>query len=182
MTYGPERIVFIRHAMPHVDSSIDPGAWMLSDEGAAAARTMRTRVDEAMTIASSPERKSIETVALATDRSTHAIRVFEGFREIDRDESVSPDFREARRAWIAGDRDHRHSSWESSKAASERFSAALSQITTDTAIIGTHGMVLTNWLVSIGLLPTGRTAVEFWEQLSFPTEVRIRRNPQPMWW
>lgn len=148
------RVRFVRHAMPLVDAQRAPADWDLTREGEAEAAAPRLRLrrltpDASAVIVSSPERKAVQTVALATERPTDSIRTDAGFREIDRHETVSEDFRDARRAWIAGELDARHSNWESPQHAADRMDAALRSANAQTVIVGTHGMVLTAWLISV---------------------------------
>ena len=75
-------------------------------------------------------------------------------------------------AWVEGRLDGRHEGWESPEVAAARFhDGVLAHATGGPLVIGTHGMVLTAWLVSIGRLAPGPAAGEFWSGLRFPDVV-----------
>lgn len=79
-------IHLVRHAMPQVCTDLAPDAWALSAEGARAARELRGTLPSDATVVSSPERKAIETVRLATARDP---MVRAQFAEVDRPGSRS---------------------------------------------------------------------------------------------
>ncbi|MFC7790324.1 hypothetical protein ACU045_15215 [Microbacterium sp. MAHUQ-60] len=70
---------------------------------------------------SSPERKSVQTVALALGLPESAVATAASFREVDRVERVHDGFSDARGAWIAGRLDARNEGWEIPDAAVRRF-------------------------------------------------------------
>lgn len=158
--------------MPRVDAAKAPDLWELSPAGVATARAHPVQAAEA-TIMSSPERKALRTTALMTASDEAALGVDARFREVDRLERVHDDFRAARAAWIAGELDSRHHGWETPDAAARRFHEGLAAHTADHLIVGTHGMVLTAWLVAQGQVQPGVAAVAFWEALDFPAVVEI---------
>ncbi|MFD5214863.1 histidine phosphatase family protein [Microbacterium sp. NPDC058345] len=165
------RITFVRHAMPVVDDGLAPAAWSLSAEGAVAASALDLPTD-AVAVAS-PERKAVQTIALARRVATEDIATEARFREVDRVEAVHDDFRDARRAWVAGALDARHTGWEHPHAAAHRFHEGLLAHPADHLIVGTHGMVLTAWMVAQGLIPPGEAATAFWEALPLPAVVEL---------
>ncbi|MGX1791786.1 NUDIX domain-containing protein [Microbacterium sp. NPDC055312] len=165
------RITFVRHAQPDVDPSLDPSAWPLSSSGATAAAALDLNAGPCTVISTSPERKAADTV-MAAVRSERML-VDPRFREVDRVESVHDGFRDARRAWIGGRLDERHEGWETPNAAARRFHEGLLTHQAEHLIVGTHGMVLTAWMVGQGLIPSGDAAVEFWEQLRFPEVIEL---------
>lgn len=73
---------------------------------------------------------------------------------------------EMRRRWLAGEA---LDGWETQEAAFSRFGAGVGRALAESAdaIVSTHGLVLTNWLVRRGLVPEAQ-AVAFWEDLAFP--------------
>ncbi|MDT0157190.1 NUDIX domain-containing protein [Microbacterium sp. ARD32] len=166
----PRRITFIRHAMPRVDAAVSPDAWELSAAGVAAAAEHPLTVERAIVV-SSPERKALVTTTLMTGHG--AVGVDARFREVDRVERVHDDFRAARAAWISGRLDSRHSQWETPDAAAQRFHDGLLAHPADHLVVGTHGMVLTAWLVGQGLIEPGGAAVVFWESLTFPHVIEL---------
>lgn len=167
-------IHLVRHAMPQVRTDLAPDAWALSAEGARAARELRGALPSDATVVSSPERKAIETVRLATARDP---MVCAQFAEVDRPgEPFDGDPRPRQRAWVQGWLDERHQGWESPGAAAARFAAGIATApAVPHLVVGTHGMVLTAWLVSIGRLPAGVVAGDWWGQLTLPAVVRVER-------
>lgn len=170
----PRRITFVRHGMPAVDGEASPAVWPLIPEAVVAAGALRLdAASERTVIVSSPERKAVQTCALAVGASESAVLTDAGLREIDRIESVDAGFRDARRAWIASRIDERHRGWESPDAAARRFHEALLRHRGDHLIVATHGMVLTCWLVAQGIVASGGDAIEFWESLRFPDVLEL---------
>jgi len=161
-------LFFIRHAAPEATAALSPAEWPLSVSGVAAARALE--LPAGARILASNERKAIETVEIAS--GTTAI-VDPDFGEVRRDEPFGDDFRQRRRAWIRGDRDDRHTGWETQEAAARRMTDGLRRHRADAMVVGTHGMVLTAWLVHSGLVHRGEPAAEFWEGLAFPEVVPV---------
>lgn len=163
-------LTLLRHAMPEVDASAPPGDWHLSTEGATAAADLSIRGTVAV---SSPERKALQTTALATGISRDAIVQDARFREVDRDEQLHAGFRDARRAWIADRLDERHDGWETPEAVAQRFHEGLLAHPAEHLVVGTHGMALTAWMAAQGLVDPGKDAVSFWETLRFPEVIQL---------
>lgn len=159
-------VTFVRHALPEVDPHTRPSEWGLSTAGVDAAMALDIPSDA--TIVSSPELKALQTVTLATGVAEDAVVIDPAFREVDRIEAVHDGFREARRAWVAGERDERHEGWEVLEQAANRLTDGLRRYDAPRLLVGTHGMVLTAWMVSCGAIDPGLPAVDFWESLSFP--------------
>jgi broad specificity phosphatase PhoE len=124
------------------------------------------------TFAASAERKAIETLRAAV----HAdFTTDERFGEVRRpNEPISDDVRPARRAWVAGALDRRHEGWESPRAAADRFGAGLDALPGEAVVVATHGMVLTSWLVTVGVVRPGEEAAEFWSGLVLPDVIRVQ--------
>ncbi|MFE6994711.1 histidine phosphatase family protein [Microbacterium sp. NPDC057659] len=163
------KITLLRHAMPEVDASSAPSSWRLSADGAAAAAALLL---EGAAV-SSPELKALQTTALATRVLPEAVAQDARFREVDRDEPVHDDFRDARRAWVSGSLDERHSGWETQDAVSQRFHDGLMAHSAEHLVVGTHGMALTAWMTAQGLIEPGDAAVEFWAALRFPEVIEL---------
>ncbi|WP_166997799.1 histidine phosphatase family protein [Paramicrobacterium fandaimingii] len=172
------KIIFVRHARPVVDASLAPEDWELSDSGARAARRAAFEVPASAQVLSSTEHKAIETTALVTRRGIADVTTDPGFGEVRRREPVDDEFRDRRQAWIAGKPDNRHQGWESFGAATERMHESLVRHRSDLIVVGTHGMILTAWLMSIGLVPSGAQAVSFWEGLKLPDIVTVHGDDQ----
>lgn len=168
---GGKLVTFVRHALPAVDPQVQSSEWALTHEGAEAAKALD--ISGHARFVSSPELKALQTVALATGRSEDTILIDQAFREVDRIEAVHDGFRAARRAWVSGELDHQHDGWESPESAAHRVSDALRRYDAPHLIVGTHGMVLTAWLVSTGVVKPRDAAIEFWERLPFPATVAV---------
>ncbi len=97
------------------------------------------------------------------------------FNEVQRDEPFDNDFRSRRRAWVEGKLDDRHAGWETPEEAASRFDEAVREYGErgERLVIGSHGMVITAWLVHAGLLQPGVAAGRFWEALAFPELVEV---------
>ena len=122
---------------------------------------------------SSPETKALQTTALALAVDPDAMAQDTRFREIDRDEQVHDGFREARSVWIVGRLDERHRGWETPEAAARRFHDGLLAYPFEHLVVGTHGMVLTAWMVAHRAIAPGEAAIAFWEALTFPAVVEV---------
>lgn len=66
-----------------------------------------------------------------------------------------------------------HAEWEAMEAAADRVTDGIERHHSPRLIVGTHGMVLTAWLVCRGALQPGAAALEFWEDLAFPDIVNV---------
>jgi len=121
----------------------------------------------------STEAKAIETLRLAPDRAS--VPTDARFDEVARPgEPFDGAFRAARLAWVEGTVDHRNAAWEPPEQAARRFDAGVrAHASADALVVGTHGMVMTAWLVSIGHVAPGVAAGELWERLTFPDIVRV---------
>lgn len=169
------RVVLVRHAMPVVEPDRPPDHWPLSPAGRAAAALLRGRLPADAVPVSSPETKALETLALALDLPADRIRTDRRLAEIARPgEPVDDDVLHRRLAWVTGRPDHRHTTWETPAAAAARFSAALAGIDADDVVVGTHGLVSTAWLVSIGQVAAGEAAGTFWQQLGLPDVIEVQ--------
>lgn len=150
--------------MPQVRADQDPARWELTAEGRAAAAALRVRLPTAATVAASDEAKAVETMVAATGV---APRVDPRFGEVRRPpEPIAGDFRAARLDWVTGRLDGR--GWERPAEAAARFAAGLDELDGEVLLIGTHGMVMTAWLVSVGRIAPGAAAGRFWSSLRLP--------------
>lgn len=170
------KIVFLRHSLPAVHADVPPEDWGLSSAGALAARNSVLDVPISAKVLSSTERKAIETTSIITGRDAIDIETDLGFGEIQREEPVDDGFRERRAAWVAGQEDYRHAGWEAHTTAADRMSNALLHHRSEIMIVGTHGMVLTTWMVHVGLVSAGQPAVAFWQALGFPDTVTVQAD------
>ncbi len=119
-------------------------------------------------MASSPERKAVETLHLAYGvGGDDSIRVDHRFGEVRRVEPVDADYRERRFAWVSGRLDERHRGWETPARAADRFQAGLDDVEGD-VLVATHGMIMTAWLVARGVVSAGDPAGAYWSRLALP--------------
>lgn len=164
-------VSFVLHAMPEVDPQAMPSEWVLTPDGIEAATGLH--ITPGAQIVSSPEAKALQTVALATGTAEASVAVDPSFREVDRTEVVHAGYRAARRAWVSGALDDQHQGWESPEAVASRISDGLLRYDAPCLVVGTHGMALTAWLVSTGVVKPHASAVAFWERLPFPAVVTV---------
>lgn len=157
-------LLLVRHAMPAATPDAPPDTWPLSPEGRAAAADLRAALPEAARLFSSAEPKAWQTLG-GGDSVVRDPR----FNEVSRvGEPWEGGFRELRRAYVDG---AQHPGWEPHREVADRFDAgvraALAAAGGAPAVIATHGMALTCWLVSRGAVD-GDAAGEFWAGLRFP--------------
>jgi broad specificity phosphatase PhoE len=169
------KVILVRHAMPMTSASRPPSMWPLSPVGRAASAALSGRLPDRAVWLSSPERKAVETLALASSSHGPATVRDERFREVSRPGEPFDDEAPARRrAWVEGRLDERHDGWETPEQAAKRFQAAvLDHASRQPLVIATHGMVLAAWLVSIKHVQPGRPAGELWSRLAFPDIVEV---------
>lgn len=176
------RVLLVRHAMPVVEPGTDPAGWTLSAAGEAAAAALRPRLPADARLVSSPEPKAVQTITGATG----LLPVTDArFGEVRRPAEPQDGWRAARHAWVSGAHDDRHLGWETFAEAGQRFAAGVADYSTrsgtdvDTVVIGTHGMVLTAWLVSIGFWQPGEPAAQRWATLECPDVVEVTFPEDP---
>ncbi len=157
--------------MPVPSSDSPPGHWPLSGQGLASARALRKRLPAGARLVSSTERKAWETLA---DKADVVVRD-DRFDEVSRaGEPWGGDFRRLRQLYVSG---VPHSGWEDPADAADRFQAGVEAALSGTCggvdvVVATHGMVLTTWLVSRGLVARSEAAA-FWSDLAFPDCLRV---------
>jgi broad specificity phosphatase PhoE len=170
------RVVLVRHAQPAATADRPPAAWALSCAGRAAAADLRTVLPGDGRWVCSPERKAVETLQIAAQSSDEPVITTDpGFGEVRRPvEPFDEDVHARRRAWVENRLDIRHAGWETPEGAAERFADAVARhASARPLVIGTHGMVLTAWLVLIGRVEAGRPAGDLWSGLRFPDAVLV---------
>lgn len=163
-------LLLVRHAMPLATEAAPSDSWALTAEAQTAARQMRARLPADAFLAASCERKAWETVGGTGADVECDVR----FNEITRPvEPWGGDFLRLRRLYIEG---VRHPGWEPHEDAAARFHAGVVAVQDRCRdrpiVIGTHGMVLTNWLVSIGAVSI-TDAAAFWSDLRFPDCIEV---------
>lgn len=169
---SPVRTVhLVRHAMPELTPALGPEEWPLSAEGRRAARALQTRLPHRCHRVASRERKAQQTLELALPGEFEIDgRLDEVRRPL---EAYGSNVRPHRQAWVTGTLDARHEGWETPAAAAYRFDCAIRHAPQGEVVVATHGMVMTAWLISIGVLESGRAAAQFWDHLAFPDVVTV---------
>ncbi len=162
-------LVLVRHAEPVASPDRPAFDWPLSDAGRRAAAALMHRLGSALgavpasspvALVSSDERRAWETLG-----GHDGVRTDPRFGEVRRvEERWSDDFGRLRRAYVQG---RRHPGWEDPAEVAARFEAGVADLTGGATVVGTHGMVLTLWLVSRGAVDPGE-AGDFWADLRFP--------------
>jgi broad specificity phosphatase PhoE len=164
-------LILVRHAMPAVSADRPPHTWGLSEEGRAAAQTLVASLPVGALLASSAEPKAWETLGGAGS----GIRRDDRFSEVGRvGEPWDDDFGERRRRYVEG---ADHPGWERQAGVAARFEAGVVELLGEASgrpvVLATHGMVLTVWLVSRGVVEAG-AAGDFWSGLRFPDCFALR--------
>ncbi|MBO0811350.1 MAG: histidine phosphatase family protein [Microlunatus sp.] len=177
----PGTVIIVRHAEPEVRADLPPASWPLSPAGRLAAAGLHGTLPAAAGLASSSELKAIETICLAAAVEPEAVTVDDHFGEVRRPgEPFDDHHRDRRLAWITGRPDARHAAWETPEQAARRFQDGLDQLDGEIVVVGTHGMIITAWLVAIGEVRPGDAAGACWQQLAFPDvlTITLRRASQ----
>jgi broad specificity phosphatase PhoE len=116
----------------------------------------------------SSELKAYQTLQCAGP----SVRVLQDarFDEVRRVEPFDYDFRTRRRAWVEGRLGEWHRGWETPLEAAARFDEAVTDHTASspTLVVGSHGMVLTAWLVHARGVVDVKDAGAFWAALDLP--------------
>jgi len=147
-------VILVRHAMPEVVPGAPPTEWELGADGLAAARALAARLDGDQVV-SSDEPKARQTAAeIAVGRD---LRLDARLREAERPGGWDPDYRARAARYVGGEA---LAGWEPHAAVIARVGAAARG-----DIVVTHGLALTLWLASTGLVGD---ATRFWEELRFP--------------
>jgi len=173
---SPVKIVLVRHAEPSVVPGTDPAAWALSPAGRRAAERLRHRLPSETGIwVASQELKAYQTLQCLAVGAERSILRDERLDEVRRDEPFDDDFRSRRQAWVEDRLDARHDGWEAPRAAATRFDEAIRDHAGPGAppVVGSHGMVITAWLVHRGRVRPGREAGRFWTGLELPVLVEL---------
>ena len=171
------RVLLVRHAAPEMSPSIDPARWPLSPTGQVAARALKGQLPGQRVWLSSEEVKALATLTCARPNNHVRIVQDQRFNEVVRNgEPFDDEFRVRRAAWLEGRPDERHSGWETPAEAAQRFDEALRTYASKDApvVVGSHGMVITAWLVHHGRVESGEAAGRFWRSLAMPAVVQVQ--------
>lgn len=170
-------LLLVRHAMPLASELTPTNQWPLSADGLRAADRLRSRLPHDAELVASDARRAYETVGgpdCVVERDSR-------FNEIARpNEPWGGNYREPRRQYVEG---IAHPGWEPQRDAATRFDAGVADLQSrfgeGPIVIGTHGMALTVWLVSIGAVVPD-DAADFWAGLRFPDCIEVHTDG-PMW-
>jgi broad specificity phosphatase PhoE len=159
--HGEVKLFLVRHAMPAVDPDVPAAAWELSSEGRREARALAQALPADALLVASGELKARQTLEPAGSPQSD-----ERFDEVARDEPYEGDFRERRRAYVAG---ADHPGWEPRGQVAARFAAGVRFWAANAEgrplVIASHGMAITVWLTTtVGLADPGA----FWADLRLP--------------
>jgi broad specificity phosphatase PhoE len=162
-------LILVRHAMPLYGQHAPAHEWELGADGHAAARRLAAALPTGALLVASAEPKAYQTLAPAgvVLRDTR-------FNEVARVEPWEGEYRRLRREYVSG---VDHSDWEPRTSVAARFEAAvrehLASAQGKPLIIATHGMAMTIWLTSRGLLDD---PAAFWAGLRFPDAHTVVRS------
>ena len=168
------RVTLVRHAEPVASADVPAELWPLTDAGRRAALALRDRL---LLVGgrwvASREVKALETLHCLAAGAVVAQDA--RFDEVRRVEPFDDGFLARRLAWVEGRPDARHDGWETFADAARRFDAGIREHAagTDHLVVGSHGMVVTAWLVFVGRVEAGADAGRFWQALGFPDVVEV---------
>lgn len=159
-------LLLVRHAMPTASAQSPPESWHLTPEGRADAAELLSTLPPQARLYASDEPKAWETLGGPSDVTRDA-----RFNEVIRiGEPWEGNFQLLRRQYVDG---VSHPGWEPQATAAARFQAGVLAVLEEAAdsdrpaVIATHGMVMTTWLVSRGAVMHS-VAGDFWADLRFP--------------
>jgi broad specificity phosphatase PhoE len=159
-------LILVRHALPAATPDVPSADWRLSPDGARAAAGLRQVLPGDARLVASAEPKAWQTLGGVEDQSD-AVERDARFGEVVRpDEPWSDDFRTVRAEYVSG---VAHPGWEPHREVADRFAAGVAahEAGARPLVIASHGMAMTVWLVSAGLVDAD-VAAEFWRALRFP--------------
>lgn len=167
--------MLVRHAEPQVSALVDPQEWSLSGVGRSAAEGLRDRLPSRGLWVTSTAVKAYETLLHARRAGSPSVTQGARLNEVRTVEPFDDDFRARRLAWFEGRLDDRHTGWETAREAAARFDAAVAEHSSMGAplVIGSHGMVLTAWLVHGRGSVDEQAAGTFWEAMTFPDVIEV---------
>ena len=168
-------LIFVKHALPEIISTLPAKQWPLSEIGRAQCALL---ADQLATYApaalvSSSEPKALETAQLVAQRMHTSVQVVDGLQEHDRSNTPwlsSEEFEHAVAAFF-----HRPSELvlgcETAQQASERFARTMAQVTRwyveQNVAVFTHGTVLSLYVARA----TGIEPFALWKRLGLPSFV-----------
>jgi broad specificity phosphatase PhoE len=150
-------LIVVRHALPEVVPGVAPHLWELGPEGRAAARALAARIDPTRVV-TSDEPKARQTAEEIAAPHGAEIVVDARLREVARPAAWDEGYRDTALRYVAGEA---LAGWEPHEAVVARFAAACGA----GDVIVTHGLAMTLWLASEGLVAARGP---FWAQLAFP--------------
>jgi broad specificity phosphatase PhoE len=172
------RILLVRHAEPQASPAVHPHQWPLSEAGRRAAKDLRGRLPGTGVWVSSTEVKAHQTLLGARPEEALPVLQDARFDEVRRIEQLDDDFRARRRAWVEGRLDQRHSGWEEPLEAAARFDEGVREYAAlgGPLVVGSHGMVLTAWLVHARGAVAAPVAGAYWEAMALPEVIEVHEG------
>jgi 2,3-bisphosphoglycerate-dependent phosphoglycerate mutase len=166
------QLILVRHAKPAIERDRPAWEWPLGDPGRSAAARLASVLPPRALLVSSTELKARETADAFVAARRERAEPDPGLAEARRPAAWQVNYRE-----IAGDyvRGHPQPGWEDQAEVARRFQASvdrgLSRADSRPLIIVTHGLAMTLWLSSRGLVGDPG---EFWSFLRLPDAWAIR--------
>ncbi len=162
-------IDLVRHGPALIDPVASPSAWRLTDDGRAAVRQLASRMDfnNVSFIASSTERKAIETAEILADKGGVSVRVWPASQELAAEGFNQPDELEQRFAnYLQGTADPAFEPWDGAAArVVEAVSAVHHAAHPGRAVVVSHGRILTVYFSTVlGRRLPGKA----WNRIQFP--------------
>ena len=169
-------LILVRHSEPEIEPDKPASTWQLSESGRDKAELLaeELRGFSPASIWCSKEPKAIETAQILADALNVPVNVTDGLEEHHRDNvpyfPAQDDFEHAIEQFFLNP-EQPVLGEETAQQALQRFTAAINRAieatAADTAIIVTHGTVMTLYTASVsGVEPTG-----FWRSLETPSFV-----------
>ena len=169
-------LILVRHSEPKIEPDKPASTWRLSERGRTKAKLLadELRVFTPTSIWCSKEPKAIETAQILAGALHLSVNIADGLEEHHRSSvpyfPTHDEFEQAVQQFflnpqqlVLGD--------ETAHQALQRFTAAINRIiatdTADTAIVVTHGTVMTLYMASV----SGVESICFWRNLETPSFV-----------
>jgi broad specificity phosphatase PhoE len=166
-------IRLVRHAPPAATPDAPPPSWPLTPEGRTLAAALVPALPADALLFSSPEPKAWQTLepAAAAGPVPRPVVHDPRFGEVRRPpDTWAGGWRAERQAYVAGTL---HPGWEPQADVAARFDAGLDAALAAAGgsgpgvVVASHGMAITCWLVSRGIVAAA-DAAEFWSTLRQP--------------
>ena len=169
------RLLLVRHSLPHIDPNRPANEWSLSEEGRRRCQPLAARLSTYRpdAIVSSLEHKAIETAEIVAGRLGLSVATALDLHEHDRRTAphLSAEQFEASVAALFAHPAQRVFGAETADQAHRRFAQAVEKVARDragqTVAIVAHGTVITLFVSRL----TGSDPLAFWKHLGLPSFV-----------